>query len=174
MTDYLFEYRGRVERGRRLGHALGAPTANLALGRDVDCAYGTFAAIVEGLERPYCAVAHVGVRPSVSAGAEPLLEAHLLDFEGDLYGREVVVKVEHKVADEVRLDSLDALAEKIAADVASVRAYFAATTRGAPGRFPGAPLTQRVAGSKDSLTTVQNRRTALPEVAMARAARLAE
>ena len=129
MTAYLFECRGRVERGRRLGRALGAPTANLPLGRESACTYGTFAAIVEGLERPYEAVAHVGVRPSVSDGDEPLLEAHLLDFDGDLYGREVVVKLEHKVADEVRLDSLDALAHKIAADVASVRAYFATCSR---------------------------------------------
>jgi riboflavin kinase/FMN adenylyltransferase len=128
MTDHLFKWRGRVERGRQLGRALDAPTANLSLGRDVDCTYGTFAAIVRGLDRPYRAVAHVGVRPSVSAGAEPILEVHLLDFDGDLYGREVVVKLEHKVADEVRLDSFDALAQKIAADVASVRAYFAATS----------------------------------------------
>jgi FAD synthase len=55
-----------------------------------------------------------------------LLEAHLLDVDGDLYGREVVVKVEHKVAEDVRLDSLDALARKIASDVAAVRAFFAA------------------------------------------------
>ena len=128
MTAYLFECRGRVERGRRLGRELGVPTANLPLGPDVACAYGTFAAIVEGLERPYRAVAHVGVRPSVSTGDEPILEAHLLDFDDDLYGREVVVKLEHKVSDEVRLDSLDALSAKIAADVASVRAYFAATS----------------------------------------------
>jgi riboflavin kinase/FMN adenylyltransferase len=127
MTDPIFKWCGRVERGRSLGRALGAPTANLTLGRDVECTYGTFAAIVEGLERPYRAVAHLGVRPSVSAGAAPILEAHLLDFDGDLYGREVVVSLEHKVADEVRLDSLDALARKIAADVAAVRAYFAAT-----------------------------------------------
>jgi riboflavin kinase / FMN adenylyltransferase len=128
MTDHLFKWRGRVERGRRLGRALGAPTANLPLGPDVDCTYGTFAAIDQGLDRPYRALAHVGVRPSVSAGTEPILEVHLLDFDGDLYGREVAVKLEHKVADEVRLGSLDALAQKIAADVASVRAYFAATS----------------------------------------------
>ena len=48
--------------------------------------------------------------PSVSAGAAPILEAHLLDFDCDLYGREVVVKLEHKIA----------------AAVAAVRAYFAA------------------------------------------------
>jgi riboflavin kinase/FMN adenylyltransferase len=123
---FLFECRGRVEPGRRLGRLLGAPTANLTLRPGAGLAFGTFAAIVDGLDRPYGGVVHVGVRPSVAAGGAPLLEAHLLDFDGDLYGREVVVQAECKVAEEVRLDSLDALARKIASDVAAVRAYFAA------------------------------------------------
>jgi riboflavin kinase/FMN adenylyltransferase len=127
---FLLTCHGRVEHGRRLGRLLGAPTANVALPRDADVPFGTFAAIVEGLDRPYRAVAHVGVRPSVRAGGEPVLEAHLFDFEGDLYGREVIVRLAHKVADEVCLDSLDALARKIAADVAAVRECFAAAARG--------------------------------------------
>lgn len=122
---FLATCRGRVEHGRRLGRLLGAPTANVALPRDAGLPFGTFAAIVEGLERTHRAVAHVGVRPSVRAGDEPVLEAFLLDFEGDLYGRELIVKLVHKVADEVRMDSLSALARKIAGDVAAVRAYFA-------------------------------------------------
>ncbi len=70
---------------------------------------------------------HVGIRPTVEDGGAPLVEAHLLGFDGDLYGRELVVRLEHKVADELTLDSLDALVRKIARDVALVRAYFAAT-----------------------------------------------
>jgi radical SAM protein len=120
----IFEWRGRVEHGRRLGRRLGAPTANLRLDPGAAVAFGTFAATVQGLDRPYRAMAHVGVRPSVAAGGAPLLEAHLLDFDGDLYGREVVVRLEHKVADEARLDSLEELAGKIAADAAAVRAWF--------------------------------------------------
>jgi riboflavin kinase/FMN adenylyltransferase len=121
----LVTCRGRVEHGRRLGRLLGAPTANLALPPDAGLSFGTFAAMVDGLDRPYRAVAHVGVRPSVDAAGEPLLEVYLLDFEGDLYGRELVVTLAHKVADETRVGSLDALARKIAADVAAVRGYFA-------------------------------------------------
>jgi riboflavin kinase / FMN adenylyltransferase len=123
---FVFEYRGRVEPGQRLGRLLGAPTANLPLATDTTLPFGTFAAVVEGLERPYRALVHVGIRPSIDAAGEPVLEAHLLDFDGDLYGRKIVVKVEHKVADEVRVGSLDALARKIADEVASVRAYFTA------------------------------------------------
>ena len=127
---YLFEHRGRVQPGRRLGRRLGAPTANLPLAPDAGLPFGTFAAVVEGLDRPYHAVAHVGVRPSVGAGGEPLLEAYLLDFAGDLYGRDVVVKLAHKVAEEVSVESHDALRRKIAADIALVRAYFTVGRRG--------------------------------------------
>jgi riboflavin kinase/FMN adenylyltransferase len=125
---FLATCRGRVEHGQRLGRLLGAPTANVALPPEVGVTFGTFAAIVETLDRSHRAVVHVGVRPSVGAGGRPLLEAHLLDFEGDLYGREVVVHLAHKVADEIRVGSLDALARKIADDVAAVRRYFAGMT----------------------------------------------
>jgi riboflavin kinase/FMN adenylyltransferase len=138
----LLEHRGRVEPGRRLGRALHAPTANLALPPAAAAApRGTYAAVVEGLERPYAAVAHLGVRPSVEEGGALLLEAHLLDFTGDLYGRELVVRLEHRVAGETRCPSRDALAWKIAADVAAVHAWFAAHPldgRAARRRAPGA------------------------------------
>jgi riboflavin kinase/FMN adenylyltransferase len=127
-VDCLLECRGRVEPGQRLGRVLGVPTANLAL-RDPAAPRGTFAGTVDGLDRRYRAVVHVGVRPSVAGAGTLLLEAHLLDFDGDLYGCELVVRLEHKVADELRLDSLDALARKIRQDVALVRAYFAAAQR---------------------------------------------
>ena len=125
----LCAHRGRVEPGRRLGRLLGTPTANFPLARDAALPFGTFAAVVEGLGRPRPAVAHVGVRPSVVARGEPILEAHLLDFDGDLYGCELVVRIEHEVAGEERVGSLDALVRKIADDVASVRAYFAGGQR---------------------------------------------
>jgi riboflavin kinase/FMN adenylyltransferase len=134
----LFKYRGRVEPGSGLGRLLGVPTANLRVENDAGVGLGTFAAIVEGLDRPYRAVAHLGVRPSVAPGGALQLEVHLLDFDGDLYGRELVVTLEHKVAGEARFNSLDALARKIASDVAAVRAYFADSPRPA-GEALGSP-----------------------------------
>jgi riboflavin kinase / FMN adenylyltransferase len=121
---FIFEHRGRVEQGQRFGRLLGAPTANLPLPTDTPVPFGTFAGVVDGLDRPYRAVVHVGVRPSVDPVGVPILEAHLLDFDGDLYGREIIVRLEHKVADEIRMGSINALARKIADDVALVRAYF--------------------------------------------------
>ncbi len=142
---FLLTCRGRVESGERLGRRLGAPTANLALPRDAALPFGTFAAVVEGLGRPYRAVAHLGVRPSVCADGAPLLEVHLLDFEGDLYGRELTVMIAHKVSDEVRVDSLDSLARKIADDVAAVRAWFALAAGRAIQR-PGTRTSRRTTG----------------------------
>jgi riboflavin kinase/FMN adenylyltransferase len=127
---FLATCRGRVEHGQRLGRLLGVPTANMALPSDCATGFGTFAAVVEALDRSQRDVVHVGVRPSVGAGGRPLLEAHLLDFQGDLYGCEVIVHLAHKVADEVRVGSLDALARKIADDVAAVRRYFADVAAG--------------------------------------------
>jgi riboflavin kinase/FMN adenylyltransferase len=150
-SRWLLECRGRVEPGRRLGRLLGAPTANLRLRPGTGLAFGTYAAVVEGLGRPYRAVAHVGIRPSVDGGGEPLLEAHLLDFDGDLYGLEVTVRLQHRVAGEVRLDSIDALAAKIASDVAAVRSYFAVSDGAPPSRRrrsrPGSARSAQVAST---------------------------
>ena len=126
---FLCVHRGRVEPGRRLGRLLGTPTANLRLARDAGLPFGTFAAVVDGVAQPHRAVVHVGVRPSVVSRGEPILEAYLLDFDGDLYGRELVVRLAHRVAGEERVGSLDALVRKIADDVMSVRVYFAGGQR---------------------------------------------
>src|SRR5690606_3263502 len=83
---------GRVVRGRQLGRALGYPTANLRHARRVPPLAGIFAGIVHGAEgHPMPAVVSFGTRPTVD-GTEPLLEAHLFDYRGDLYGRRIAVE----------------------------------------------------------------------------------
>src|SRR5690242_485709 len=78
---------GRVMHGERLGRKLGFPTANLALRRKLAPVGGIFAARVKGLgNKAKDAAAYVGVRPALG-GTEPVLETHLMDFSGDLYGR---------------------------------------------------------------------------------------
>ena len=69
---------------------------------------GVFAVVVEGLERPYGGVCNIGVRPTVE-GREPLLEAHLFDFDGSLYGQLLTVRFLEKIRDEQRFDGLEAL-----------------------------------------------------------------
>ena len=117
---------GRVARGRALGRQLGWPTINLVLHHGRPAVSGIFAVAVHGVgSEPHPGVANVGNRPTV-AGRRTLLEVHLLDFEGDLYGRHVSVEFQARRRDELHFDSLEALSREIDRDAAWARAYFAA------------------------------------------------
>jgi riboflavin kinase/FMN adenylyltransferase len=115
---------GRVVYGRQLGRQLGVPTANIRLQRYRTPLEGVFAVTVNGLDRRYEGVANVGVRPTVD-GKEPLLEVHLFDFAGEIYGRLLTVEFKHKIRDERAFDGLEALKAQIARDIESTREYFA-------------------------------------------------
>ena len=81
---------------------------------------GVYATIVHVDERRYAAATNVGVRPTV-AGASLTVEAHLLDFDDDLYGQTVAVDFVERIRGEKKFAGLDALKAGIAADVAQVR-----------------------------------------------------
>jgi riboflavin kinase/FMN adenylyltransferase len=117
---------GHVVRGRQLGRKLGYPTANLRIPHGRAPIAGILAVRVSGagLER-WPAVASLGTRPTVD-GTEPLLEAHLFDFDGDLYGRLLEVEFVAKLRDEIRFDGLDALVAQMHRDAAEARAILAA------------------------------------------------
>ena len=113
--------RGRVMQGRRLGRDLGFPTANLPLERRRAPVGGIFAVRVHGAAaRALPGVASLGTRPTIG-GVEALLEAHLFDFSGDLYGRELEVEFAAKLRDEARFDTLDALGAQMRTDAAQAR-----------------------------------------------------
>ncbi len=115
---------GRVAHGDRRGRELGFPTANIHVHRRVSPVAGVFAVELYGLERePLAGVANVGTRPSVE-GTRCLLEAHVLDFEQDIYGRHVQVEFLHKLRDEQRFASLDELKKAIADDCKRAREFF--------------------------------------------------
>lgn len=118
-----FSIGGHVVRGRQLGRKLGYPTANVRLGRRTSPVSGIFAVRVRGIAAsPRPAVASLGVRPTVDGGGEPLLEAHVFDFDGDLYGRRIEVEFVRKLRDELKFDGLDAMVEQIARDADEARA----------------------------------------------------
>jgi len=73
----------------------------------------------------YAAVTNVGTRPTVNNGADVTVEACLLDFQGDLYGRTLRLEFYQHLRDEIRFDSLEALKAQIAADAEATRRYFA-------------------------------------------------
>jgi riboflavin kinase/FMN adenylyltransferase len=112
---------GRVMHGQRLGRALGYPTANLRLMRRKPPVWGILAVWAHGIDaRPLPGVASLGTRPTVN-GVEPLLEVHVFDFCGDLYGREIEVEFVAKLRDEVKFDSLDAMMVQMNIDSAQAR-----------------------------------------------------
>jgi riboflavin kinase/FMN adenylyltransferase len=116
-----FTIGGHVVLGQQLGRKLGYPTANLRLGSRVAPVQGIFAARVHGVsDRPMPSVASLGMRPTVQ-GKEPLLEAHLFDFSGDLYGKKIKVEFVEKLRDEEKFDSLDAMVQQIHRDAAQAR-----------------------------------------------------
>jgi riboflavin kinase/FMN adenylyltransferase len=112
---------GRVTHGNRLGRDLGFPTANLRIARRRSPLAGIFAVRVHGVgDGPLPGVASLGTRPTVS-GTETLLETHLFDFFGDLYGREIEVEFVAKLRDEERFPTLDALVQQMQRDAAAAR-----------------------------------------------------
>ncbi|GIX29914.1 MAG: riboflavin biosynthesis protein [Porticoccaceae bacterium] len=122
---------GRVMRGEALGRRLGVPTANVNLKRQRAPLSGVFVveAVVEG--RRFPAVANVGVRPTLGGSDRPILEVHLLDWQGDLYGKRLWVEFLARLRDEARFPDLERLAAQIESDVRAARAFFA--RRGSPG-----------------------------------------
>ena len=112
---------GRVIRGRELGRTLGFPTANLRLMRRKPPVRGVLAVRVYGIEpMPVAGVASLGTRPTIG-GTDMLLEVHVFDFAGDLYGREIEVEFVAKLRDEVKFDSLDALMVQMKVDAVQAR-----------------------------------------------------
>ena len=113
-----FVIEGKVEYGNQLGRTLGYPTANIHLQQRVSPIHGIFAVRV-GLGEGECSwpgVASLGVRPTVNQVSEPLLEVHLFDFEGDLYGQRMAVEFVAKLRDERKFDGLEPLKAQMALD----------------------------------------------------------
>jgi riboflavin kinase/FMN adenylyltransferase len=113
---FLFE--GEVVTGDRRGRELGVPTANLV----PDDAYvapghGVYAAVADG--QP--AAVNVGVRPTFESGRGLLVEAHLIGFDGDLYGKQLRLAFLERMRGEKRFDSVDALVEQMQEDIAEAQ-----------------------------------------------------
>ncbi|MBI4369111.1 MAG: riboflavin biosynthesis protein RibF [Elusimicrobia bacterium] len=118
-----YEVSGAVVRGNRLaGPALGFPTANLKVFSMKLLPLGVFEAYVPQFKR--MAVVNIGFRPTVMKRQEhPLVEAHILDFHGRLYGRELTLQLSRRLRPEERFFSLSELRARIAGDIRRVRAH---------------------------------------------------
>ncbi|MGB9906071.1 MAG: bifunctional riboflavin kinase/FAD synthetase [Candidatus Saccharicenans sp.] len=122
-----YEISGRIIRGRGFGRSLGFPTINLETANEILPA-GVFLALVLIHNKTYPAVANIGFRPTFGGG-RPSVEAHLLDFSGQLYGRRVSLRLLRKLRSERKFPSPEALRKQIGRDVARARKYFRAGVR---------------------------------------------
>jgi riboflavin kinase/FMN adenylyltransferase len=122
--DYAVE--GVVIEGAKLGRTLGVPTANIGLEAANRLAHGVYAVevLIDGAR--YGGVASFGTRPTVDADGAPLLETHLFDFSGVLYGRTIEVAFVKRIRDELKFDGLDALVAEMERDKARARTILAA------------------------------------------------
>ena len=115
---------GIVSHGRGLGHFLGFPTANISADCGRALEHGVYLASVEYDGVSYPAVANIGVAPSVSQTAILRAEFHILDFDGDLYGRFIRAELIRFVRPEKKFSSEDELKIQIDNDIAYARKYF--------------------------------------------------
>jgi riboflavin kinase/FMN adenylyltransferase len=115
---------GRVVRGDGLGRKLGFPTANVQMKHNRPPLMGIYAVELHLGDRARRGVASLGMRPTVKQQGQPVLEVHLFDFDGELYGRHVRVDFLHKLRDEEKYADLATLTRQIALDVENARAYF--------------------------------------------------
>jgi riboflavin kinase/FMN adenylyltransferase len=116
-----YSMRGRVRFGSRLGRTLGFPTANVAVKRRRVPLSGVFAVRIHATGiRAWPGVASLGTRPMVG-GTQMLLEAHLFDFAGDLYGRELEVEFVARLRSEAKFPSMDAMVQQMHRDAQQAR-----------------------------------------------------
>ena len=120
---------GKVAHGDKLGRTIGFPTINIPLWTPLPLS-GIFAVRVYGVDvaggQAVVGAANVGVRPTVKENGRPLLEVYLLDFQGELYGKRIVVEFVKRIRSEEKFESLAAMTTQMHVDIDEVRAVFSA------------------------------------------------
>jgi riboflavin kinase / FMN adenylyltransferase len=118
---------GQVVKGERLGRTLGFPTANIAVGGLVLPPAGVYAAHAHSEGGLFRAVVNIGTRPTVAKGIPCVsVEAHLLEFNGDLHGQDLEITFVEKLRDEQKFPSVEELRAQIARDIGRALALFGA------------------------------------------------
>ena len=112
---YMIDIEAEVIHGRKIGRALGFPTANMSLEGYEYIERGVYRSSVAIDGATYRAMSNVGIRPSVG-GKELLLETHVIGFSGNLYGRRLCVRLEEKIREEKRFSSISDLKDQLQKD----------------------------------------------------------
>lgn len=106
---------GKVVYGKQLGRTIGFPTANIDVGDVEACPPGVYCAVCEVDEKAYRVIVNIGRHPTAPEGP-PTVEAHLIDFEGDLYGRELTIRLTGYLRAERKFSSLEELKQQLERD----------------------------------------------------------
>ena len=125
MLGRAYTVRGSIVKGQQRGRSLGFPTANLAPENEMLPSAGVYAGRARFLDdasgQQHLAVTNVGTRPTFDASGGIVAEAHLIDFDGDVYGRRLELSFEYHLRAEQRFDDVEALRSQIGADVETAR-----------------------------------------------------
>lgn len=121
MLGYEYSVRGRVVSGKRLGRNIGFPTANISphFRYKLIPASGVYAVEVMVEDDPewHIAMLNIGMRPTMKdSDGQSTIEAHLIDFGSDLYGKNVTVRFRERLRDEMKFENIDALVAQLQRD----------------------------------------------------------
>ena len=124
MLGYEYSLLGVVVAGNRLGRTIGFPTANIQLYEPLKLVpgNGVYSVEAETLGRKFKGMCNIGVRPTVRSGGQRTIETNIFDFSEDIYGLDLKVTFHHKIREERRFDSIDALQTQLATDKARILA----------------------------------------------------
>ncbi len=128
MLGHWWSVTGEVVGGAKRGTGMGFPTANIVLPKSIVLAHGIYAVFVDVKGERHLGAAYLGTRPTFDNGA-PVLEIFLLDFDGNLYGREIEVSFVDFIRGDRRFEGMDALTTQIAADCARAREILSVVAR---------------------------------------------
>ena len=124
MLGTPYSVSGTVEHGKRLGRTIGMPTANLMPEKDkLLPPYGVYYSRVMTEGRTYKGISNVGCKPTVNAGNTAGVETYLYDYDGDLYGSDIIVELLSYRRPEMKFESIEHLKEQMEADIAAGRDY---------------------------------------------------
>ena len=116
LLGYDYTLSGMVQHGQAIGRTIGFPTANLAVApRKLLPRGGVYAIETEISGKKHRGLLNIGTRPTISGG-EQTVEAHIIDFDGDIYGKNLTIKVQHRLRDEQKFASLTELEHQIEID----------------------------------------------------------
>jgi riboflavin kinase/FMN adenylyltransferase len=123
---YQYCLQGVVVEGNKLGREIGFPTANMQFYEPLKQlpADGVYAVKVKAEGKEYLGVMNVGLRPTIKGAASRVVETHMLDFNDDIYGQPIEVRMVHRIRDEQKFDTIEELKKQIALDISDSHYYF--------------------------------------------------